>query len=1384
MTTSYSMAEGSRKAVMNSARLKAFMWMLLVGAMWVSSVAHAVQDSFTSSGNWTAPAGVTSVTVEAWGGGGGGGAATGNPARGGGGAGGQYASRVLTVVPGNTYAFVVGAGGTGTAAAGGPGGDTSFAATSVVAKGGAGGALASANSSGGAGGAGATTSGVGTVVNRGGNGSAGVFNNAGGAGGGGAGSGGAGGDASGNTAGSGTAGGGGAGAAGLPVGTGSNCTNAAMVAGGGGCGGNATSNTNRNGGAGAAGRLTLTYVIPPMVLAVNRASSNPNTSNVPVSWTVTFSQSVTGVDASDFALVLGGAAAGASITSVTGSGATWTVTAATGTGYGTLGLNVVDNDSIVNADPTPLGGASTANGSFTGQVYTLAAPVVVLSKVASASAAALGDLVTFTITASNPYSVDLSAVSISDVLPTGMTFAAQVTTLGTVSVAGQAVTWSIPVIPANGSAQLNLVVALAQTGTLVNTVTSPGAISASASVLALASAVTYFHLDEPVGSWNGAAGEVLDSGGTGLHGRRVATTTPTTTNTIAPNPTIASQYASVVGGFCNAARFDGRGVVEVPNNALFNYTTKLSASAWIYPTAYPSEYSSILSNDQNYEFHLSPSGNLYWWWGGPSLTSAGIIPLNQWTHIAITFDSTAAVRRQRIYINGVLDANTNNWQGTLTTNPCNFYIGGDVTTGSCALIPARNFRGSIDEVKLYTYELGSAEVQADMTLGRNCSGTYDHIQIEHDGSGSICTPKAVTVKACLNASCSTLYPGNVTVSLSPTGWVGGDTVTLANGIGTRSLSRGTAGAVNLGTTSTAPIATNPTRCFNGGTETCTVNFASASCLFDAVEPAAAPKSRLFTKMAGANFNVDLLALTGSASVNTAYTGPVTYDLVDSSSVTCPATGSGLNTATSVTFASGDSGRKQVVFNYTQAAANVRVRMKSGASAAACSTDNFAIRPASVALATTPAMASGPSATATPMVKAGTAFTLNASTTAGYTGTVTMDTTLLSAQTTAQDTSVAGGGVVGNLSPTSLAVNASPSPTANARYDEVGYVYLAAGAYRDETFTSVDQPAGCSATSSCDCITSAASNNNLSTSLVGSTGKYGCFIGNTSAALGRFVPDHFDTSITQVAGVPMPCPTGLTCPAAFNGFIYSGQAFAVTVTAKNGLPTPGTTLNYQGRFAKAVTLTAWDGKGSTATSNPPASPAAGTPANFAVAATNFTGGVATLATPTYTFATATTSPTDIYIRAIDANAVSSLLATPANSVEAGVKVVSGRIKVNNGYGSERLALILDAAVQYYTGTAWVTSTTDSVTTLSVPATFAINSGTTAATLTPASGTIASGKITINLAKPTGGAGSASIIPTGPLFLLTGNNMTGVSPSVSGLATFGLYKSPLIYRRENY
>ena len=203
-------------------------------------------DTFNSgSGNWTVPAGVTSVQIEVWGaggGGGGGGAGSGSNGASGGGGGGYCKKNALTVTPGQTISYVVGTGGTagGTDETDGiTGGNSSAYSGAYVANGGVGGLNGEANNT--VATAGGTASG-GDVNTTGGSSTAVASGDNGGAGGTGAGSGGAGGSG-------GTSGGAITGSAGTDPG-------------GGGGGG---AKTNGAGGAGANGRVSFTYTVTPSV---------------------------------------------------------------------------------------------------------------------------------------------------------------------------------------------------------------------------------------------------------------------------------------------------------------------------------------------------------------------------------------------------------------------------------------------------------------------------------------------------------------------------------------------------------------------------------------------------------------------------------------------------------------------------------------------------------------------------------------------------------------------------------------------------------------------------------------------------------------------------------------------------------------------------------------------------------------------------------------------------------------------------------------------------------------------------------------------------------------------------------------------------------------
>jgi Domain of unknown function (DUF4347)/RTX calcium-binding nonapeptide repeat (4 copies) len=124
-----------------------------------------------------------------------------------------------------------------------------------------------------------------------------------------------------------------------------------------------------NGNGNFAGQSYTILKSAPVVAGITLVNPNPIAAGS-VNYAVTFNQNVTGVDVADFALVASGLTS-TGITSVTGSGKNYNVLVNTGNGSGSLGLNLVDNDSIKNAVNLSLGGAGTGNGNLTGQAYNI-----------------------------------------------------------------------------------------------------------------------------------------------------------------------------------------------------------------------------------------------------------------------------------------------------------------------------------------------------------------------------------------------------------------------------------------------------------------------------------------------------------------------------------------------------------------------------------------------------------------------------------------------------------------------------------------------------------------------------------------------------------------------------------------------------------------------------------------------------------------------------------------------------------------------------------------------------------------------------------------------------------------------------------------------------
>lgn len=577
----------------------------------------------------------------------------------------------------------------------------------------------------------------------------------------------------------------------------------------------------------------------------------------------------------------------------------------------------------------------------------------------------------------------------------------------------------------------------------------------------------------------------------------------------------------------------------------------------------------------------------------------------------------------------------------------------------------------------------------------------------------------------------------------------------------------------------------------------------------------AVSGHLYTKLAGTSFTVKVAALntTNSGILTTyAFSGnkTVTVKLIDDSvGTSCNASASACSACSklvvatqTMTFASADTGFKQSGNFNVPAYPNLIVQMSDGTTTG-CSVDAFAVRPSGIASVTS-SNATNTTTTGTPIFKAGSDnFSLTATTTAiagnsGYAGGVLkINAAAVQAVGPATAAGVLAGSFTAATSGTAVPPITSSSTSTGSifTYSEVGAFSLLGpdftltptripGVY-DDAWTTIDSG------SKNDCVsgTTAAAYSNTKDA----NGKYGCNFGISAntGAFGRFVPDHFDTVVKYDTGskVFMPCPTGLTpiCPASGdlvygNGFVYSGQPFTTQVAARNAAG--ATTLNYDSAksLSKTVTLYAYDTAGG-AVANPPGGNG-GVTLN-SVPSTAFSAGVATTTNmPTYTFTTIPTPPTDIFMRAVDTDNVTSKRVSPLVSVEGGVKVVSGKVKISNAHGSELLPLPITATVLYYNGTTWVTSATDNATSFNsnlstaggnLVATIVSGLGGGVTVSSPGTSAGVAGVRTFRLSAP-GVGGSTNISLNAPTYL----------PSNTARATFGVYKgaNEFIYLRENY
>lgn len=678
--------------------------------------------------------------------------------------------------------------------------------------------------------------------------------------------------------------------------------------------------------------------------------------------------------------------------------------------------------------------------------------------------------------------------------------------------------------------------------------------------------------------------------------------------------------------------------------------------------------------------------------------------------------------------------------------------------------------------------------------------TLDHVRLEHSGSGCINNPTPITVKACGDASCASYYTSNVSVDLAAVtnGTWSSDPVAFSAGAAVVTLTVTTASTVTLGITSSTPTAANGARCFNGATETCSITF--DACILDIVEVGAAAYTPIYTKLSNVTFQLDGRHLGGGNQNITK------VELVDASTGATGCTGhtqlqdytAGLPRA----FSNG-SPSYTFDFSYANAVANGKFRMTNSGGQVSCSSDNFTIRPQAFALTST---ASNSGSGGTPVFRAGTdAFEITATavastTTTRYNGTPKFDATKAS-------TALAH---LGTFTGTTFPVATLGVSIATAfKYNEVGNFSLEDAAVYDDGYATVDAIKG-------EC-TSGFSNTR-------SGGKYSCKFGSVAAGpYGRFVPDHF----TVMPTVSNSCLAG--------SYTYMGQVFnlstAGVVEARNGVN--ALTQNYAGAYAPGTVAFAAENADS-GTDLGASLVFSGT--GLALSG-NWVAGVYTLTDSAtairFTRPTTPAGPYDVLdigltVTDTDVSTVPRVEGADMNPVVVGgatftykkfsgspLRMRYGRLRLLNAYGSERLPLPMVWETQYWSGQSFIRHMQDSCTTLAATNIALSNyqsppkpGGTV---LGPGNlsmvslGTLSAGRGTITLAPTAAAIGSVDLVanlgstgsPSNCAGLSNGSATSAGLAYLSGQwcgaandrdptarASFGVFKSPLIYRRENY
>ncbi|MET0886925.1 MAG: LamG-like jellyroll fold domain-containing protein, partial [Mycetocola sp.] len=177
--------------------------------------------------------------------------------------------------------------------------------------------------------------------------------------------------------------------------------------------------------------------------------------------------------------------------------------------------------------------------------------------------------------------------------------------------------------------------------------------------------------------------------------------------------TISNATWSASGKFGSALSFNGtNSIVTIPDSSSLDLTAGMTLEAWVNPSALGSNTwrtAVFKSQPNNYAYALYantgsavPSGNAVTGGSDHDQRGTSALPLNTWSHLAVTYDGSTL----RLYVNGT-QVGSQAATGAISTST------GAVTIGGNNVWPEW-FSGLIDEVRIYNVALTVPEIQQDM----------------------------------------------------------------------------------------------------------------------------------------------------------------------------------------------------------------------------------------------------------------------------------------------------------------------------------------------------------------------------------------------------------------------------------------------------------------------------------------------------------------------------------------------------------------------------------------------------------------------------------------------------------------------------------------------